>query len=170
MWILLKQETVSGSGISWAICKFAPHSRQTTMPAPYHSVSTGQLPFLPPNQQRQNTEGVTDMYPFCHPTITSKHWSKVKALNQISDLTSSFCHLTFYIVYGIQWFCLQCFDAVGWAVKGPLNGCVCVYIQWLRFVRCLITMIDWLIDCSPNGLCFYASAFRRLDSTFNGVL
>ena len=30
IWILLKQETVSGSGISWAICKSAPHSRQTT--------------------------------------------------------------------------------------------------------------------------------------------
>ena len=34
IWILLKQETVSGSGISWAICKSAPSSRQTTMPAP----------------------------------------------------------------------------------------------------------------------------------------
>ena len=38
MWILLKQETVSGSGISWAICKSAPRSRQITMPAPHHSV------------------------------------------------------------------------------------------------------------------------------------
>ena len=27
IWILLKQETVSGSGISWAICKSAPRSR-----------------------------------------------------------------------------------------------------------------------------------------------
>jgi len=31
IWILLKQETVSGSGISWAaICKYAPHARQIT--------------------------------------------------------------------------------------------------------------------------------------------
>jgi len=28
IWILLKQEMVSGSGISWAICKSAPRSRQ----------------------------------------------------------------------------------------------------------------------------------------------
>ena len=28
IWILLKQETVSGGGISWAICKSAPRSRQ----------------------------------------------------------------------------------------------------------------------------------------------
>ena len=38
VWILLKQETVSGSGISWAVCKSAPRSRQTTTPAPHHSV------------------------------------------------------------------------------------------------------------------------------------
>ena len=37
VWILLKQETVSGSGISWAICKSVPHSRQITTPAPHHS-------------------------------------------------------------------------------------------------------------------------------------
>ena len=38
MWIILKQETVSGSGISWAIRKSAPRSRQITTPAPHHSV------------------------------------------------------------------------------------------------------------------------------------
>ena len=55
-WILLKQETVSGSGISWAKCKSAPCSRQTTTPAPHHSCFY-RLPFLPPNQQHQSTEG-----------------------------------------------------------------------------------------------------------------
>jgi len=35
--ILLKQETVSGSGIHWDICKSAPNSRQITMPVPHHS-------------------------------------------------------------------------------------------------------------------------------------
>jgi len=34
----LKQETVSGSGISWAICKSAPRPRQLTMQAPHHSI------------------------------------------------------------------------------------------------------------------------------------
>jgi len=38
IWILLKQETVSGSGISWAICMSAHCSRQITMPATHHSV------------------------------------------------------------------------------------------------------------------------------------
>ena len=37
IWILLEKETVSGSGISWAICKSASRSRQITTPAPHHS-------------------------------------------------------------------------------------------------------------------------------------
>jgi len=58
IWILLKQEAVSGSGISWALCKSAPRSRQITMPAPHHLVFfTGRTPFLPPNQQRESIEG-----------------------------------------------------------------------------------------------------------------
>ena len=46
---------MSGSGISWAVCKSAPRSRQITTPAPHRSVFTGRVPFLPPNQQRQST-------------------------------------------------------------------------------------------------------------------
>jgi len=57
IWILLELETVSGSGISWAMCKSAPRSRQITTPAPHHSVFKGRVPFMPPNQQRQSTEG-----------------------------------------------------------------------------------------------------------------
>ena len=38
IWILLKQETVCDSGISWAICRSAPRSRQITTTAPHNSV------------------------------------------------------------------------------------------------------------------------------------
>jgi len=38
IWILQKQETMSGTGISWAMCKSAFRSRQITTPAPRHSV------------------------------------------------------------------------------------------------------------------------------------
>ena len=58
IWILLEQETVSGSGISWAICKSAPRSRQITMPATHHSV------FYRP-----------DALPTAQPTA-SKHWKQ----------------------------------------------------------------------------------------------
>jgi len=50
------------SGWQWhqlGICKSAPCSRQITTPAPHHSVFTGRMPFLPPNQQRQSTEDIT---------------------------------------------------------------------------------------------------------------
>ena len=52
IWILLKLEIVSG----WAVCKSAPRSRQTTTPAPHHSV------FYRP-----------DALPAAQPTA-SKHW------------------------------------------------------------------------------------------------
>ena len=42
---------MSCNGISWAVCKFASHSRHITTPAPHH-----QMPFLPPSQQHRSTE------------------------------------------------------------------------------------------------------------------
>ena len=59
IWILLKQETVSGCGISWARCKSAPSSRQITTPASHHSV------FYRP-----------DALPATQPTA-SKHWREL---------------------------------------------------------------------------------------------
>ena len=56
IWISAKQETMSGSGISWAICKSAPCSRQITTPTPHHPV------FYRP-----------DALPAAQPTA-SKHW------------------------------------------------------------------------------------------------
>jgi len=47
---LLEQEIVSGSNISWAICKSAPWPRQITTPASHHSVfyRTNALPATQP--------------------------------------------------------------------------------------------------------------------------
>ena len=54
IWILLKQEKVSGSGISWTICKSTPRSRQITTPAPHHSVfyRPGALPVTRPTASK----------------------------------------------------------------------------------------------------------------------
>ena len=47
-----------GSGISWTIRKqSAPRSREITTTAPHHSIFTGWILFLMPNQQCQSTEG-----------------------------------------------------------------------------------------------------------------
>ena len=78
----MKQETVRGIGISWAICKFAPRSRQITTPAPHHSV------FL---QAR---------CPSCHPTNSVKAL-KAKTRYQISSYLlctlSAFSSLTLLV-------------------------------------------------------------------------
>ena len=73
IWILLKQETVSGSGISWAIYKSAPRSRQITTQHPTTQFFTGRMPFLPPNQQRQSTEGM-EAWPFQKPKSKATKW------------------------------------------------------------------------------------------------
>ena len=59
IWILLKQETVSGSGISWTICKSAPRSRVQTD----NHISTPPLKFF----------YRPDALPAAQPTA-SKHW------------------------------------------------------------------------------------------------
>ena len=56
IWILLNQETVSGSGISWAMCKSASRSREYHASTPPLKFFTGRMPFLLPNQQHQSTE------------------------------------------------------------------------------------------------------------------
>ena len=78
IWILLKQETVSGSGISWAICKSTPCSRQITTPAPHHSV------FYRP-----------DALPAAQPTA-SKHCIIIsrKSTQWVSTTTNNNNHLT----------------------------------------------------------------------------
>jgi len=55
VWILLKQETLSGIGISWAICKSAPCSIKITSTP----TTPGWMPFQLPNQQHQITEGTS---------------------------------------------------------------------------------------------------------------
>ena len=62
IWILLRQETVSGSDISWAICKYAPRSRQITMPAPHHSVLQAGCPSCRPTNSVRALKALTLMW------------------------------------------------------------------------------------------------------------
>ena len=86
IWILLKQVTVSGSGISWAICKSAPSSRQITMPPLHHSV------FYRP-----------DALPAAQPTA-SKDWrhkstAKTSVSNKIFWFLTERCQLMQVVLY-----------------------------------------------------------------------
>jgi len=74
---LPKQETVSGSGISWAVCKSAPRSRQINMPAPHHSVFYRGCPFCRPTNSVKAPKAVQNYSPrnrpnssqLCHVTL-----------------------------------------------------------------------------------------------------
>jgi len=73
IWILLKQETVSGSGISWAICKSAPRSRQITTPTP-----TAQFFYRP------------DALPSTQPTVSKHLWLSCKSIAEYFGEINSF--------------------------------------------------------------------------------
>ena len=78
IWILLEQKTVSGSGVSCAICKPSPLSRQITTPAPHYSS------FLQAG------------CPSCRPT------NSVKALKAVVvDCSGTSSLQLFHIVYGM---------------------------------------------------------------------
>ena len=95
IWILLKRETVSGSGTSWAICKSAPRSRQITMPP---------FSFYRP-----------DALPSAQPTA-SKHWRQMMPLDPqtLSSLASFESRVVLLFWYQLMQVVLE---------KRPLNGC-----------------------------------------------
>ena len=74
IWILLKLETVRGSGIHWPICMSAPRSRQITTLAPHHSV------FYRP-----------EALPATQPTA-SMHWRQL-------GIQVEFYHYLFNVIY-----------------------------------------------------------------------
>ena len=91
IWILLKQETVSGSGFSWTICKSAPHSRQITMPAPHHSVfyRPDALPAAEPTASKHwrhwvllNSTTQQQQHPFNGPFPRQPRWAGTRKVNQ----------------------------------------------------------------------------------------
>ena len=81
----MKHETVRGIGISWAICKFAPRSRQITTPAPHHSV------FYRP-----------DSLPAAQPTA-SKNWRQTMCTTNMMKFGSWF--LPSVLLPSVLWRC-----------------------------------------------------------------
>jgi len=98
-YIFLKQVTVSGSGISWAVCKSAPRSRQITTPAPHYSVffRPDALPAAQPTASKrlkapkgilrrngvENFKGIRYRYP---PHLRPFNFSAVVAAMHVSEL------------------------------------------------------------------------------------
>ena len=92
----LKQETVSGSGISWVMCKSAPHSRQITMPASHHSVFLhARCPSCHPTNSVRALYSVTANYAelciLCQWHIFKQIWNVVGVLQSTSDVVCGCC-------------------------------------------------------------------------------
>ena len=91
---------MSGSVISWAICKFAPRSRQITTPAPHHSV------FYRP-----------DALSATQPTV-SKHWRhKIVATRHVYWSLNIACVCMMYVCQ--CWFAhsLRKFAVHDWSIE-----------------------------------------------------
>jgi len=143
IWILLKQETVSGSGISWAICKSAPSSRQITTTAPHHHSV-----FYSP-----------DAIPDAQPTA-SKHWRLLLDLQNLylgfqwwSHISYSYrnfkviCHLWCHKISGRQHvYCVSC--SLQKQTSTLFNYCLCEVWEFeLRWIESAdsITKGTWIL-------------------------
>ena len=140
-----EQETVSGSGISWAMCKSASRSRQITMPVPHHSsfLQAGCPSSRPTNSIK---------------ALKAKSiWDSVHKLAYHSQNDS-----TLILSYVLLFLCLQCFDAVGWAtgrasgLKKLSGGVLTWLFVWSEMQTCI-----WPSWCHCHSLSL-ASVKSRL--------
>ena len=102
---------MSGSGISWAICKSAPRSRQITTPVLHHSV------FYRP-----------DALPAAQPTA-SKHWRHWRNIHVLQEK-----------VLFILWVLQSLYILAIWLHHHPLCGVDSVHLQMLWMGTCQKTM------------------------------
>ena len=155
IWILLKQETVSGSGVSWAICKSAPCSRQITTPAPHHSVFfTGRMLFLPPNQQHQSTE--VNIHSNQHLINTMSNSKDIFRLTNLTTRSRNYCGIGIIHYAKLTKWCFRicCFFTEFWEpylfdiwkhiYLGPRN---CSALCWLIFCTIQIHLLTYLLSC-----------------------
>ena len=107
---------VSGSGISWAICKSAPRFRQITTPAPTTQFFTRRMPLLLPNQQRQSTEAWSLWQQ--KKSYRRTCWWKLQA-------RASSCRV--YISTKLEW--------MNQIANLPLTSCMCSFLPTVLVLR-----------------------------------
>ena len=101
------------------------------MPAPHHSVFYRHMPFQPPNQQRQSTEGTEER------ASSPKNWRVgcwhgYLSAARCTCIWPSWCHCHSLSLASVKSRLVSPF--LYWLTqvvseKGPLNGCVCVCFQ-----------------------------------------
>ena len=109
IWILLKQETVSGSGISWAICKSAPCSKQITTPAPHHSdfYRPDALPVTQPTASKHWRHSKKLLFPCKCQTKLSYSWQfTLITSNNKQQLGQQAAHTCLHVAADSRWCCV----------------------------------------------------------------
>ena len=125
IWILLKQKTVSGIGISWAICKSAPRSR-------HNHASTPPLCFYSP-----------DALPAAQPTA-SKHWRHIGSCLTYITLVNNPKHL--HLFQALQ----KC--ELFWSISlCPSAYILCMY-DWMNFLLLSRSQTLWTMICCSHTL------------------
>ena len=107
---------MSGSGISWAICKSASHSIRITTPVPHHSFFTG---------------WIVDTLPVAQPTA-SKHWRQIFDTYNTDNILCGYESKWRWMVY-----CILCF-AVSWPVVWRWWQ-----RQWCWILTVVMPCIEW---------------------------
>jgi len=151
IWILLKQETVSGSGISWAICKSAPYSRVQTD----NHTSTPPLCFYKP-----------DALPVAEPTA-SKHWRQDYSQNgQKCWILQQTDHILvrkqMYTIYKKYRKCAQ--------LPASTAFCNCIEFSLHLVVSYTLSHYDWLTELWFNFPFHEKVIFRHFPSHFGFYL
>jgi len=131
---LLEQEIVSGSGISWAICKSAPRSRQITTPESHHSVFYR-----------------SDTFPAAQPTA-SKHWRQSNS----SQCTHKYATCFVVCCFSMLLLLIEQQESIQ-----PVKSCSSVLTNWMNWLTPAIESnrireIPYCIDSA------YSSWFRSL--------
>jgi len=147
---------VSGNGVSWDICKSAPSSRQTTMPALHQSVFTGRMPFLLSDKQRQMKAK--------KPFLKLPAWLSANHLPILCYTISNgpYCLCKAFFLMGVSgWMFLLLLAHLGSPRKGLLNSCMCVLDDKQHFKTCtgwakktgLFFRLDNFVTVSPRKAC-----------------
>ena len=108
------RDSERGSGISWAICKSAPRSRQITMPAPHHCFYRPKCTFI---RQGHETDRQTDVRQQCLlPSPILYKWGTI----QLPQTNGQCSALTY---------CSICNRRT--SMKGTMKSCSCYDITYL---------------------------------------
>ena len=164
---------MSGSGISWAMCKSAPRSRHITMPTPHHSVFY-RLDALPATQLCQCTEGKSNrckvmqniqqgswsnwLFHTCHSSVVWNFfwssWLNAMATSVLSIIKCSVFHFVILIEDGtsLLYFCVAGMLAVFVFFCSTVLFCM-VYVTFVGFSS--------LCYCNLSGGCGEINRWTR---------